>query len=235
MLSNKFDLHPNKTLHAKVFILSPRRRWTLIVRFPLIFVALASLSMHLSSLMAKNEAKPVMWNPPVEPPGAVLVTRSSFEPQVLPANGKALQQVAAIQPRRADEQDSLELSQKIGADTETLGPVVMVEEVRAAVGQWSDAWRKQDMAMYLGAYDPQFVPAHGGSREVWVKQRTARITAKQNIRHEVRDLDVQLVQNIAVVKFTQIYADERLQQSDQKTLHLVLSGGRWLIVKEVAR
>lgn len=91
------------------------------------------------------------------------------------------------------------------------------------------------MRAYLGAYAPSFVPAQGTSREAWAKQRTARITAKQNIRHEVRDVDIQLVQNKAIVKFTQIYADERLNQTDQKTMHWVLSDGRWLIAHEVAR
>jgi hypothetical protein len=234
MFSNQFDPQLSKVSDTKVFSLSSRRRWPLSALFLLIFVALTTLSMHLSSLMAKNEFKSSMWNPPVEPPGAVLVTRNSFESQVLPERGPVAPQVAAVQPRPVNDPASKPLSQKThsGADTKALE--VMVVEVRAAVDQWSNAWRRQDMAMYLGAYAPQFVPAQGGSREVWAEQRTARITAKQSIRHEVRDLAVQVAQNQAVVKFTQIYADERLQQTDQKTMHLVFSDGRWLISKEVA-
>ena len=91
------------------------------------------------------------------------------------------------------------------------------------------------MRAYLGAYAPSFVPAQGTSREAWAKQRTARITAKQNIRHEVRDVDVQLDQNKAIVKFTQVYADERLNQTDQKTMHWVQRDGRWWIVSERTR
>ena len=235
MLSSKFNPQLSKVSDTKVFSLSSRRRSPLVVRFMLIFVALASLSMHLSSLMAKNEAKPSMWNPPVEPPGAVMVTRNSFEPQVLPAREQVAPQVAAVQPSRVDDPAQKSLSQKMDSVADSKAPEVMVVEVRAAVDQWSNAWRRQDMAMYLGAYAPQFVPAQGGSREVWAKQRTARITTKQRIRHEVRDLDIQVAQNKAVVKFTQIYADERLQQTDQKTMHFVLSDGRWLIAKEVAR
>jgi hypothetical protein len=235
MFSSRFDPQLSKISNSKVFVFSSLRRWPLSARFFLIFVALSSLSMHLSSLMAKNEAKPSMWNPPVEPPGAVVVTRNSFEPQVLPTRGQAAPLLAIVEPSRMDDPASKPLSRKTdsGSDMQTLEG--MVEDVRAAVDQWSSAWRRQDMAIYLSAYAPQFVPAKGGSREVWAKQRTARITAKQSIRHEVRDLDIQVARNNAVVKFTQIYADERLQQTDQKTMHFALSDGRWLIVKEVAR
>lgn len=239
MLSHNSNSPPVSAVQTKVFSLSSQRRWRLNGRYLLVFVALASLSLHLSSLMAKNEAKPVMWNPPVEPPGAVVVTRNSFETQAFQVRRPAPLQVAAVQDSRAEQMSDKALSPttqpKADQQANEQALNLAAEEVRAALGQWSEAWRKQDMAEYLGAYAQEFVPVQGGSREAWAKQRTARIMAKQNIRHEVRDVKVQVSQNMAVVKFTQIYADERLQQTDQKTMHLVLTGGRWLIAKELAR
>lgn len=238
MLSHKLHPCPISPSHPKVFSLSSQSRWRLSGRHLLVFVALVSLSLHLSSLMAKNEANPVMWNPPVEPPGAVIVTRNSFEPPGFVAREHGTLQLAAV-PSVVLDHGSKPLLQMTDAKANSVRseqpkePVA--EDIQIALSQWSDAWRKQDMGRYLAAYAPSFAPAKGTSREAWAKQRTARITAKKNIRHEVRDVSVQIAQNKAIVKFTQIYADERLQQTDQKTMHWVLSDGRWLIAREVTQ
>jgi hypothetical protein len=226
MLSSRFESSFQVGTDTKVFTLNSPSPWRLKARHLLVFLALISLSMHLSSLMAKNDAKPVMWTPPVEPPGAVIVTRNSFapaQPQLAPA------QPVDVTPFKVSA------AGRSGA-TKTHVPVTETasEDLIAALERWSDAWSRQDMGAYLGAYAPSFVPAKGSSREAWAKQRTARITAKQNIRHEVRDVDVQLEQNKAIVKFTQVYADERLNKTDQKTMHWVLNNGRWQIAREVA-
>ena len=225
MLSSKFDYSFHMAADTKVFTLNAPNPWRLRARYLLVFVALISLSIHLSNLMANNDAKPVMWTPPVEPLGAVIVTRNTFtapQPELTHAHPV---EVAAVKDSVAG---------RSGA-TKTPVPAVdtLSEDLIAALERWSDAWSRQDMGAYLGAYAPSFEPSQGSSREAWVKQRTARITAKQNIRHEVRDVVVKLDQNKAVVKFTQVYADERLQQTDQKTMHWVLSDGRWLIAREV--
>jgi hypothetical protein len=226
MLSIRFAPRPIGTADAKVFSLSSPKSWRLRARYLLVFVAAISLSMHLSSLMAKNDAKPVMWTPPVEPPGAVIVTRHSFEPQ--PTTGRP-----SIAPEVSDVKVFV-AGQVAPLDSHAPAKQAATEELLAALTQWSDAWRRQDMNDYLGAYAPSFVPTSGGSREAWAKQRTARITSKQSIRHEVRDVQVQWSENKAIVKFTQVYADERLQQTDQKTMHWVLNNGRWQIARELA-
>jgi hypothetical protein len=227
MFSSRFDSSFQVNTDTKVFTLASPNPWRLKARYLLVFVALISMSMHLTSLMAKNDAKPVMWTPPVEPPGAVIVTRNTFTP--------AQPQLARAQPVDAAAV-KVSVAGRSGA-TKTPVPAADAasDDLIAALERWSDAWSRQDMRAYLGAYAPSFVPAQGTSREAWAKQRTARITAKQNIRHEVRDVDVQLDQNKAIVKFTQVYVDERLNQTDQKTMHWVLSDGRWLIAREVAR
>lgn len=226
MLSSRFESNFQMPANTQVFSLTANRPWLYRARYLLVFVGLVFLSMHLSSLMAKNDAKPVTWTPPVEPPGAVTVTSNTFTP---------LSQHLRVSPAAQVPSDKLYV---VGRSPETASPTpakeAATEDLIAALSQWSDAWRRQDMAAYLGAYSPVFVPAKGTSREAWAKQRTARITAKQSIRHEVRDVDVQFDQNKAIVKFTQVYADERLQQTDQKTMHWELNNGRWQIAREVA-
>jgi hypothetical protein len=177
--------------------------------------------------MTKNDDEPIMWTSPVEPPGVVIVTSNSFAP-------------AQPQLARSQQVDIAAVKVSLGegrGTTKTHAHVTEAtsEDLIAALERWSDAWSRQDMGAYLGAYAPSFVPEIGSSREAWAKQRTARITSKQNIRHEFRDVDVQLDQNKAIVKFTQVYVDERLKQTDLKTMHWVLSDGRWLIAREVVR
>jgi hypothetical protein len=227
MFSSRFESSFQEGTDTKVFTLNSPNPWRLKARHLLVFLALISLSMHLSSLMAKNDAKPVIWTPPVEPPGAVIVTRNSFAPaQPQLARTQSLD-VAAV---------NVSVAGRSGAKkTHAPATETASEDLIAALKRWSDAWSRQDMDAYLGAYSPSFEPAKGSSREAWAKQRTARITAKQNIRHEVRDVDVQLEQNKAIVKFTQVYADERLNKTDQKTMHWVLNNGRWQIAREVTR
>ena len=226
MLLSRFKSDLQMPANTKVFVLTADRPWLNVARYLLVFVGLIFLSMHLSSLMANNEAKPVMWTPPVEPPGAVVVTSNTFTPPSQHSRMSPTAQVAS---------DRLSV---VGRSPEAASPTAakeaVTEDLIAALSQWSDAWRKQDMAAYLGAYSSSFVPAKGTSREAWAKQRTARITSKQGIRHEVRDVQVQWSENKAIVKFTQVYADERLQQTDQKTMHWVLNNGRWQIARELA-
>ncbi len=55
---------------------------------------------------------------------------------------------------------------------------------------------------------------------------------KSNIRHEMRDLDIQMSASTAVVTFAQIYQDDKLRMTDQKTMHWVYRDGLWLIALE---
>jgi hypothetical protein len=211
----------------KVFSFFSHLAWPNRIRYLLVFAALVWLPMHLTSLMAKNEAKPAFWTPPVEPPGSVVVTSNTF-----PAEPVAERQSLQVS---ADLNKATNSSRQLNASpTSKVGAGGSRDDLVAALGRWSDAWRRQDMAAYLGSYVGDFVPKKGVSREAWVRQRTSRITSKQSIRHEIRDLDVEMVQNKAIVKFTQIYADERLQQSDQKLMHWQFKNGKWLISKEVS-
>jgi hypothetical protein len=82
-------------------------------------------------------------------------------------------------------------------------------------------------------YAQDFTPSKGLPSTVWAQQRTQRIQSKQNIRHEVHDLTVQIQADLATVRFTQIYQDERLRETDTKTMQWALRDGQWRITREI--
>jgi ketosteroid isomerase-like protein len=88
------------------------------------------------------------------------------------------------------------------------------------------------MEAYLGAYAPSFVPTGGQNRRAWEADRKARIVPRSRIGVEVNDLSVQVNGDRATARFLQAYTSDTLNVSSRKTLELVKSGGRWLIVRE---
>lgn len=172
--------------------------------------------MHLTHLMAKSDDTPIVWGPPIEPPGAVVVTAASSN----------LSNASLQQPERVATQSATP-----GSDEAALSQPA-AQGLRTTLHQWSDAWRRQDVAAYLDMYATDFVPASGISRQAWAKSRTQRIMGKVRIRHEIQDLDIQWSGSMAVVTFTQIYQDERVQFIDKKTMHWVQQEGVWVIASE---
>lgn len=70
------------------------------------------------------------------------------------------------------------------------------------------------------------------SRSTWEDERRQRITSKSKISVKLENLSVTVSGNSAVAKFRQDYKANGLAVSSRKTLELVRSGDRWLIVKE---
>jgi len=105
-------------------------------------------------------------------------------------------------------------------------------EVTNAVQNWAQAWSSKSMPDYLGAYAPSFTPAGGQARSAWEAERHARIVPRQRINVEVNDLDVAVEGDRATARFRQVYTSDTLNVTSLKTLDMVKSGNRWLIVKE---
>ncbi|MBV5299057.1 MAG: tetratricopeptide repeat protein [Rhodoferax sp.] len=103
---------------------------------------------------------------------------------------------------------------------------------QAAVEAWAQAWSDKNMASYLGAYSPQFVPPGGQTRAAWEKDRHLRITGKSSISVDIADLKLAINGDKAVARFRQSYKANALNVSSRKTLELQKSGSRWLITKE---
>lgn len=105
-------------------------------------------------------------------------------------------------------------------------------EVEAAVAAWAQAWSSKNVAGYLGAYGPAFKPPGGQARAAWEAERRARIEPRSRIGVDISDLNVTVNADRATARFRQDYTSDNLDITSRKTLELVKSGTRWLIVRE---
>ena len=105
-------------------------------------------------------------------------------------------------------------------------------DVEAAVAAWAKAWSSKNMSGYLGAYAGSFTPPGGQSRSEWEADRKARIMPRNRIDVDISELSVSVNGDRASAKFRQAYSSDSLSVTSRKTLDLVKSGNRWLIVRE---
>lgn len=105
-------------------------------------------------------------------------------------------------------------------------------DVEAAVAAWAKAWSSKNVSAYLGAYGPAFTPPGGQSRAAWEAERRSRIEPRSRIGVGINDLNVTVNGDRASARFRQDYTSDNLNVTSRKTLDLVKSGNRWLIVRE---
>jgi outer membrane protein len=105
-------------------------------------------------------------------------------------------------------------------------------QVEAAVRAWAAAWSAKDVAAYLDAYSPDFVPPGRASRQAWEKQRRTRIERQAGIEVKVENLQVAVNGEQATATFTQAYKAGAASSTSRKQLLLKNTAGRWLIVNE---
>ncbi|AOW12943.1 DUF4440 domain-containing protein [Hydrogenophaga crassostreae] len=105
-------------------------------------------------------------------------------------------------------------------------------DVESAVTAWASAWSSRNMSSYLGAYAPNFTPNDGQSRKSWEAERKARIVPRSRIEVGISDMTVTINGDRATAQFRQDYASDTFNVTSRKTLDMVKSGGRWLIVRE---
>lgn len=106
------------------------------------------------------------------------------------------------------------------------------KDVKQAVQDWARAWSARNVPQYLAAYSKDFDTPGSMSRSAWEKERRQRIVSKSKISVTIDSLAVEINGNKATAKFRQNYKANDLSASSRKTLELVNTGGRWLIVKE---
>ena len=104
--------------------------------------------------------------------------------------------------------------------------------VESAVEAWAKAWASKNMQGYLGAYAPNFTPPGGQSRSEWEADRKARILPRNRIGVDLSDINVSVNGDRASAKFRQAYSSDNLNVTSRKTLDLIKSGNRWLILRE---
>ena len=88
------------------------------------------------------------------------------------------------------------------------------------------------MKAYLGAYDKSFDPPGNQNRAAWEKERESRIVGKSKISVKLSDIAVSVQGDKATARFRQAYSADALNVTSRKTLDLVETNGRWLIVRE---
>ncbi len=88
------------------------------------------------------------------------------------------------------------------------------------------------MARYLAAYGKDFDPPGEQTRKAWEEDRRSRIVGKSRISVKLSNLSIDVNGNKAVARFRQDYHADSLNVSSRKTLDLMKSGDRWVIVKE---
>lgn len=106
------------------------------------------------------------------------------------------------------------------------------DDVESAVQAWAKAWSSKNMSGYLGAYAPSFKPPGGQSRSEWEADRKARILPRNRIGVDLSDINVTVNGDQATAKFRQAYSSDNLNVTSRKTLDMIKSGNRWLIVRE---
>lgn len=106
-------------------------------------------------------------------------------------------------------------------------------ELQQSLQQWRQAWSSRNIEMYLDQYSPEFKPQDGRSRSEWVKMRSGRISGKKHIQIDLKDIDIDLLEETAVIRFTQMYTDESVKTVNRKKMVWFKYDGRWLIQKEM--
>ena len=103
-------------------------------------------------------------------------------------------------------------------------------EITSAVQAWAAAWSAKNVNSYLAAYGADF--SAPGGRKAWEEERKKRILGKNSISVKLNNIAITVSGNKAKASFKQEYNADSLSVSSRKTLDLVKTGERWVIVKE---
>ena len=203
----------------------PIRRRLLIWGAPLLLLGLI-----WSNLMSsKTDSGAITWTAPVEPPGVVVVTANTVSVPSQPSATTSPQAQSQDSTSVADNMTSMKAEQ---APAEISKPVDEHAALNETLNQWRQAWSAKNVTSYLSFYGPDFVPPKGLNRITWEASRKERISSKEKIDIDIQNLRLQINNNSATAKFTQVYRDERLRMTDRKTLVWQKLNGRWLILRE---
>ncbi len=192
-----------------------------------------ALIRELFSADAAKGAKPSAAAPA---PAVIATQRPAPAPATPPASAPAAAPTAAPAPAAAAPAASpapaAAPAAVPAADTAKKEAAKDTKEVSAAVQAWATAWAAKDMKGYLSAYGKEFNPPGKQTRAAWEKEREARIVGKSKITVQVSDLNVSMNGSKATARFRQAYSADSLNVTSRKTLDLVETNGRWLIVRE---
>ena len=108
--------------------------------------------------------------------------------------------------------------------------------VETFVRAWADAWSRQAVDDYLAHYSEDFQPADGSGRAAWEALRRKRLTRPSFVEVKVSDMEIESLDvNRVRATFRQAYRADHYRDVVVKVLELARHGGRWWIVRELAR
>lgn len=178
-------------------------------------------------------ARPVASTPaPSAKPAPVSVAAAPVAAAPVAAAPVTAAAVTPAAPAAAPVQAAPAPAAPAPSSTQTSAGSSAQKDIEAAVMAWAAAWSSKDMDAYLNAYGTDFDPPRKASRKAWEQERRARIVGKTEIQVKVSDLSADVTGDKARVRFQQAYSAGKLQVSSRKTLDMVKTGERWLIVRE---
>ncbi len=102
--------------------------------------------------------------------------------------------------------------------------------ILASVLAWRQAWVEGNATTYISHYDAAF-KGDQPSRAAWEKQRRERLSGR-SIVVRIENLSAQVTGDLAEVEFTQRYVSNKHEDVGVKTMVLLRTAGKWLIVEE---
>lgn len=169
---------------------------------------------------------------PATPPVTVAAAKPVEKPVAAPATAKPAEPPAAKPAATPSEkpQDKDKAVEKERKEKEADKP--NPQDVIKAANAWARAWSSKNVSAYIAAYDKSYKPA-GDTRANWEKVRKERISHPHSIKVQLLSPQVSFKDSRhASITFRQNYESDALKSTTRKTLAMVKSGERWLIVEE---
>jgi ketosteroid isomerase-like protein len=112
-----------------------------------------------------------------------------------------------------------------------IAPAGDIEDVRARVYAWSNAWQNRNINRYMYFYSPTF-QSKGLNYKGWMEEKAKHFQKSGDIRIGISDLWVFIEGNYATARFLQRYQDIKYTDVGEKTLVLINTSGQWKIISE---
>jgi hypothetical protein len=106
-----------------------------------------------------------------------------------------------------------------------------IDEVRATVYAWGNAWESRDISNYMSFYSPTF-RSKGLNYQSWIQKKAKLFQKPGDVRVKISDLWVFIEGTHATARFVQRYQDPRVSDVGEKKLVMVNTNGKWQIVSE---
>jgi len=106
-----------------------------------------------------------------------------------------------------------------------------IDNVRATVYAWAHAWQSQNITRYMSFYSPAF-RSKGLDYQGWLNKKAKLFQKPVNIQVEIFDLWVFIEGKHATARFVQRYKDPNAIDIGEKTLLLVNTNDKWVIISE---